>query len=567
MVRSPPTPVRPLSLRFVAVPFLLYLLHALLFGGWIVDDAGISFVYARNLAAGHGLVAQPGLPPVEGFSNFLWVLLLAPLLAVRLFDPVLTPKLVSAALVAASFLLLHRSLVRLDPAGRTVSLVTLSLLALNTSFVVWTVSGLENPLYVCLICLLFALLARERTESPSWRLSLAAGAVTVGIAMTRPDGILFAALYPLLTLFAQGRPIEWRAAGGRSGRFAVAFAVLFGGFLLFRALYFGDLYPNTYHAKGGPTGESIVSVLTFHPRAVEELVDLAGSAAGRLGGPVLVALVVGAAFLAGRGRLRWVHGAVLAFAGWAAAAYLLLPRDWMAEHRFATPFYPFFYAGAALVAVELGREILPGSGRRRSAGRLAACGALGLALVLFIPRSLFFAAQPTVPFTEVEARFGQRFNRFADALGLANGSFLLPDVGGALWSSRLRIYDLGGLTDPTIARTLAKDRRAFHHYVFEVARPTFIHTHGYWTAAGALEADPRFRRDYVPLYLYSEPAVLGMTQGRPFRSGDFVRRDAITGKDEAVRAIRVELVEEARRRAGNHDEGTVKTGSAGRLEG
>jgi len=547
VVRSPQTSVRLSSLRPVAVPFLLYLLHAFLFGGWIVDDAGISFVYARNLAAGHGLVAQPGLPPVEGFSNALWVFLLTPLLAVRLFDPVVTPKLVSAALVAVSFVLLHRSLVRLDPAGQAISLVTLSLLALNTSFVAWTVSGLENPLYVCLICLLFALLTQERTGGASARLSLAAGAVAAGIAMTRPDGILFAVLYPLVTLFAQGRPIAWREAGRRIGRFAVALAVLFGGFLLFRVLYFGDLYPNTYHAKGGPTGESIVNVLTLHPRVVQDLVDLAGSAAGQLGGPVLAALVVGAAFLAGRGQLRWVHGAVLAFAGWSAAAYLLLPRDWMGEYRFATPFYPFFVAGAVLVAVALGRELLSGSDRRKTAGRLAVLAALGWALVIFVPRSLLFAAQPTVPFTEVEVRFGQRFNRFADALGIENGSILLPDVGGALWSSRLRVYDLGGLTDRTIARTLAKDRRAFHHYIFEVARPTFIHIHGYWTASAALEADPRLHRDYVPLYLHFEPKVTEMTQGRPFRSGDFVRRDAILGKDEAVRAIRAELVEEARR--------------------
>ena len=34
-----------------------------------IDDAGISFSYARNFALGDGLVSQPGFPPVEGFSN------------------------------------------------------------------------------------------------------------------------------------------------------------------------------------------------------------------------------------------------------------------------------------------------------------------------------------------------------------------------------------------------------------------------------------------------------------------------------------------------------------------
>lgn len=170
--------------------------------------------------------------------------------------------------------------------------------------------------------------------------------------------------------------------------------------------------------------------------------------------------------------------------------------------------------------------------------------AVGLALVTFAPRSLLFAAQPTVPFAEVEANFGLRFNRFAAALGIENGSILLPDVGGTLWSSRLRVYDLGGLCDRTIARTLGKDRKALHDYIFTVARPTFIHTHEYWTAVAALEADPRLKRDYVPLLLHLEPKVIELTDGRPFRSGDFVRKDAVAGKGEAVWAIRAELAEE-----------------------
>ncbi|HYN19924.1 MAG TPA: hypothetical protein VE078_03115, partial [Thermoanaerobaculia bacterium] len=92
------------------LPFLVLLAHALLFGGWIVDDAGITFVYARNLAAGHGLVSQPGLPPVEGFSNFLWLATFLPSLLLGVFHPVIIPKLASVVLLAGSFFLLDRSL-------------------------------------------------------------------------------------------------------------------------------------------------------------------------------------------------------------------------------------------------------------------------------------------------------------------------------------------------------------------------------------------------------------------------------------------------------------------------
>lgn len=44
---------------------------------WGNDDAYISYHYAENLAAGKGLVFNPG-ERVEGYSNLLYVLLMAP---------------------------------------------------------------------------------------------------------------------------------------------------------------------------------------------------------------------------------------------------------------------------------------------------------------------------------------------------------------------------------------------------------------------------------------------------------------------------------------------------------
>ncbi len=44
---------------------------------FLTDDAYISFRYARNLADGHGLVFNPGFERVEGYTNLLWVLILA----------------------------------------------------------------------------------------------------------------------------------------------------------------------------------------------------------------------------------------------------------------------------------------------------------------------------------------------------------------------------------------------------------------------------------------------------------------------------------------------------------
>lgn len=533
----------------VLAALLVFLLHALLFGSWIVDDAGVSFAYARNLATGHGLVAQPGIPPVEGYSNFLWVLLLAPAILLRLFHPVFTPKALAILLVAGTFLLLYWTLAALT-GKKLVAALPLLWLALDTSFVVWGVSGLENPLYAFLLALLFALLARERTAGVSASRASLAGAVAAGIALTRPDGLLFAVLYPLLTVFTK------RPAGRRVLAYALAFGACYGGYLAFRISYFGDLFPNTYYAKGGPGAGTLLYLLRLPAPVRARIVVLLEGAAGPAGLPLLAALAAGTGFLLAKRRFRWEHGALLAFTAAGALVFLLLPLDWMWENRFATPFHLFFPACVVTLAAAVAETLLPDPQRRRLPALVATPLVLGWALYVFVPRSLLFASVPTVPFTRVEQDFGRRYNHFADLLGVRKGSILLPDVGGTLWASRLRVYDLGGLTDRTIARTRDAGHQAFDDYVFEIVKPTFIHTHDYWTLVSGFDFDPRLRRDYLPLFQRVEHHVVEMAGGRPLRSGDYVRRDIAAGHPDAVNAIRRQLADDyAREGVGSGPQG------------
>src|SRR5215211_1730701 len=46
-------------------------------GVYMPDDAYITYRYAENLARGNGLVFNAAAPPVEGYSNLSWILLLA----------------------------------------------------------------------------------------------------------------------------------------------------------------------------------------------------------------------------------------------------------------------------------------------------------------------------------------------------------------------------------------------------------------------------------------------------------------------------------------------------------
>ncbi len=110
---------------------------------------------------------------------------------------------------------------------------------------------------------------------------------------------------------------------------------------------------------------------------------------------------------------------------------------------------------------------------------------------------------------------------------------LLPDLGGTLYNTDVRIYDLGMLGDKTIARTLRRDRPAFYNYIFEEAKPTFIHVHDTWTYWARLDDDPRFRRDYTPVYEYPDPWVR-LRHGLTLNSGDYVRKDALNDANAAA---------------------------------
>ncbi len=78
---------------------LLFLYQALsywaLIGPAVIDDAFISLRYARELAAGNGLVFNPG-DPVEGYTSFLWTLGLG---AISVFgaDPLPTAQALGVA--------------------------------------------------------------------------------------------------------------------------------------------------------------------------------------------------------------------------------------------------------------------------------------------------------------------------------------------------------------------------------------------------------------------------------------------------------------------------------------
>ena len=204
----------------------------------LVDDAFISFRYAANLAEGHGLVFNQG-EKVEGYTNFLWTLLLAGGAALGLDLPLLSVALAAAAGIAAIVLLARLARIALPDNPLLAALPPLLWAALGSQprFVV---SGMETLLFAALL-----LLALERLLVA--RRPVAAGAAFALAAMTRPEG----GVYWLLT--AAWALLRGPGAAGERQRTALrlgaAFTALYLPYFLWRWAYYGWLLPNTFYVK------------------------------------------------------------------------------------------------------------------------------------------------------------------------------------------------------------------------------------------------------------------------------------------------------------------------------
>ncbi|HLA78329.1 MAG TPA: hypothetical protein VJU18_12175 [Vicinamibacteria bacterium] len=220
---------------------------------WLADDAFISFRYAQNLLAGHGLVFNVG-ERVEGYTNFLWTMLLAALMKLSV-----RAEHAAIALGIASYLgaVLATARVRraILPEGGALPGAHL-FLAVQGLFATYATSGLETMMCTALV---LAGAACRFGLGGSRGLLLASTCLTLA-TLGRPDHVLFyAALGIELVTTAS------RAGGGgaqglarvlRTERRSLAFylapmLLLYLPYFAWRFNYYGFLLPNTFYVKSG----------------------------------------------------------------------------------------------------------------------------------------------------------------------------------------------------------------------------------------------------------------------------------------------------------------------------
>jgi hypothetical protein len=246
---------------------LLFLSHALFYftvlGTDAVDDAYISFRYAQNAILGNGLMFNPG-ERVEGFTNFLWTVAMIPLEGAGV--DVGRASMILGWLIGLGLMYLVIRFAKHVGAPDSVGWLAALLLAVDGSFVLWSVSGLETVLFAFLVFAGAFLYVREqddRQQTTDNRIRASvfglpsdfpfSGIFFALAGMTRPEGLMIFAI----TVAHQS---AWRILAERrlftirDILRGVAFTAIFVPYWLGRWYYFKSFLPNSFHAKVSASG-------------------------------------------------------------------------------------------------------------------------------------------------------------------------------------------------------------------------------------------------------------------------------------------------------------------------
>ena len=223
------------------------LLHLAYYFPRIVDDAFISLRFAENLANGHGAVYNVG-ERVEGYSGPSWMLLQSLGLALGA-EGVTWTKILGFASLLALQLGVYRMARQLFAISKQLAVIGCLVLASNSFVIDWSTLGLETPLHLAMI--VWCPVAVDAYLKRPWRRTrFFAIAMTVGLATTRPESMMYVAIaYLAPVLAASGRRDMLRVAR-RLVRIALPAGAILGALLAVRYGYYGRLLPQTYTAKG-----------------------------------------------------------------------------------------------------------------------------------------------------------------------------------------------------------------------------------------------------------------------------------------------------------------------------
>ncbi len=414
--------VRGLAILYAVLTALFILYRN---SGFYHDDAYITLRYARHFMAGQGIVWNPG-EYVQGYTNFLQLLFVSSLgeLGIDLQSASRIIGVVSIAALAAAMLLFRT----INRGGACERLWHIPVILVMTSapLLVWSLGGLEGPLFSLLVAVGTCLLLIDAEAARRRWLHFASGLVLGLGYLTRPDGIVFVAVSAawLLWMTWRSRP---RTYSGLVA-FAVGVGIVVTPYTVWQLSYYGDIVPNTFYAKtGAPLDIRLSSGLRY----------VAGFAQHPPFLPVLLAAALVYVFLkrAWHPRLAYLVVSVVSYVLFVVsvggdqmeAFRLLLPVIPLMSVLLVMALPPAFYANAAIVKY--------------------------VTVAIMIVSSLQLTDRELNPRENPAARVGTIVGKYI-ANAWPEGSLVALNTAGSTpyHAGQHRYIDMLGLNDPVISR-------------------------------------------------------------------------------------------------------------------
>lgn len=408
------------------------------FTRFIQDDAFVSFRYAQNLVDGNGLVFNVG-ERVEGYTNFLWTLLVGAALYLGL-EPVAFTIALGLALFVLSLIFTYQ-LSRLLLGIRGPALLAVVLLGTNYTFSAYATGGLETQLQALLFLASVFLVVRS-LRMRSWGITsmLALSLLLTAAILTRPDSVILTlVLGPVALFFAIREGTSVKSTILKLGALILPLLIIMGTWLAWKFAFYGGIIPNTFYAKRFPSLlHSTSSGLSYYWWFwLSYLLIL-----------LLPVYLVALPRLAKRVTVEKVILTVLVV-GW--SAYLIVVGGDFMEFRFLVPIMPFLFIGLAWLASVFFQ-------RKPAQLAVAAIVLVGsLSHAVTFDRIRDAEKIETIPqlFSHVKED-GENWTGLGKALGKEfayspDVTIALGGVGVIPYYSRLRTIDYFGLTDPWVA--------------------------------------------------------------------------------------------------------------------
>jgi len=211
----------------------------------VEDDAFITYRYSRHLAEGIGPVWNPEGVPVEGFSNFLWMAIMAipHALGLEIVAFSHTLSILSLMLNISLSYFLVRLLIS-NPLDRFLAIV---LVASSYTLLGYATSGLETAFNGMLVTGFLLWTVKAFRSPPKLEGLISGGVLASVLLLSRHDNavLLFGCgLYFFATRNAH------RIAWSKAAVILVTLLLIMVPFLFWRHAFYGEWLPNTFYAKG-----------------------------------------------------------------------------------------------------------------------------------------------------------------------------------------------------------------------------------------------------------------------------------------------------------------------------